>query len=215
MPLDSQWVVSYASIIYFGIIFLTVSKLFAILGQFMQFGELKWLPFGHFWSDREKIATMLIPIDTRIIVSGNSKIYFWCVFWGNFCLKNFLSQKFWPTKTFFPGNRLKRPKNHFEWNLNIFDFWPPNFGGFGPPWAKVFNAPRVVMGGLLYIHNTFWCHIPHRFQVICHLMRRSRVPKTQKGAKWPLYKTRDSPKSYIWNYSCDCSLLQKFSQPGP
>ncbi len=48
MPLDSQMVVSYASIIYFGIIFLTVSKLFAILGQFMQFGELKWLPFGHF-----------------------------------------------------------------------------------------------------------------------------------------------------------------------
>ncbi len=158
------------------------------MGQIVHFWQLKWPPFGHFWSDREKIATMLIPIDRRIIEGGNSKIYFGRVFLRekHFCnlFENFLSQKLMAAKKYFFPKTLEivwnAQKNHFEWNLNIFDFWPPNFGGFGPPWPKTFNALRVLMGVLLYIHNTFWCHIPHRFRVICHFMRRSRVPKNAK-----------------------------------
>ncbi len=102
---------------------------FWAMGQFIHFWELKWPTFGHFWSNLGKIATMLIPIDTCIIVRGNSKIYFWCIFWGIFLGWKISKSKILSHKKLSSGNRLKRPKKIILseiGKISIFD--RPNLG---------------------------------------------------------------------------------------
>ncbi len=114
------------------------------MGQFIHFWELKWPPFSHFWSDLKKIATMLIPIDTCIIVRGNSKIYFWCVFWGIFFFGKISKSKILTQKIFFFGKSSETPKKIILSEI-IFD--PPHFGGqaaLGSKCPRPLDSPWVV-----------------------------------------------------------------------
>ncbi len=148
--------VSYASVIHFGVIFLTRFKIFVIpmerpepfytkmaanwpssirwkswyymmrippeynfrlldqmtrwhiwaSAQYMHFWQLKWPPFGHFWSDWKTSTTMLIPINRPIILRGNSKICFRCAF----LRKSPSKKEFYPQTFFFHEIVWNAPK---------------------------------------------------------------------------------------------------------
>ncbi len=72
VALDSQWVVSYASIIHFGIIFFTVYKLFAIQNF------LFLIP--PFWGSGPHRSKYLVALDSQWVVSYASIIDFGIIF---------------------------------------------------------------------------------------------------------------------------------------
>ncbi len=109
-----------------------------VIGQFVHLWQLKWPPFGHFWLDLEKIASMLIPVHRPIIVGGNSKIYFRCVFWGiNFLknLKKFLSFfKIHRGKNFFFGKSSETPRKIILGKIWNFQFLKFKMAASRPSW---------------------------------------------------------------------------------
>ena len=83
-------------------------------------------------------------------------------------------------------------------------------------WNKNGWAPRLPMGGFLFMRNTLWCHISYRFRVIDQNVKIFwRILLYNCRQRWPPFGHFESGDLVFWWVSRHHSLTHLYHKSAP